>query len=97
MNLLSKVLRNLSSDHDGRRSHGSSRRSDDHGGHGSARQQTVYSGSAGDCASCRTPLAPGAKFCAECGALAASSICRSCSAPLAKSARFCAGCGTSVS
>lgn len=96
MNFLSNLLRNLYSAHDGQRSHGSPSRSDRHGGHGKERRQAVYSGGATACASCRTPLTAGAKFCTECGSAAASPVCRSCSAPLSGSARFCAGCGTSA-
>src|SRR4051812_24352262 len=45
------------------------------------------------CPSCETVAAPGAKFCAECGAPLARA-CTSCGAPADATAKFCAECGT---
>jgi hypothetical protein len=44
------------------------------------------------CASCREPIAPGAKFCMHCGARVAS-VCAGCGEELPPEARFCPGCG----
>lgn len=52
------------------------------------------------CAKCQTPLVPGMKFCANCGAPVASAKdtgtvpCVQCKAPLPKGSRFCPNCGT---
>ena len=46
------------------------------------------------CASCGGSLAPGAKFCANCGTPAASkATCTGCGTELAPGAKFCANCG----
>ena len=47
------------------------------------------------CASCQTPNAAGAKFCANCGtAMPQAKFCASCGTSLAPGAKFCADCGT---
>lgn len=52
------------------------------------------------CAKCQGTLAPGAKFCAQCGtavtAQAGPKFCSSCGGALQAGARFCSGCGTTV-
>ncbi len=50
---------------------------------------------AGTCASCGTAMAPGAKFCADCGTPAAQPrACANCGTQLQASAKFCPDCGT---
>jgi class 3 adenylate cyclase len=49
-----------------------------------------------DCASCGSPNAQGARYCAQCGASLAL-VCANCGAELSESARFCSACGTKVS
>jgi membrane protease subunit (stomatin/prohibitin family) len=46
-----------------------------------------------ECANCHSPVAAGAKFCAECGT-PTQKHCTNCNASLAPSAKFCAECGT---
>jgi membrane protease subunit (stomatin/prohibitin family) len=46
-----------------------------------------------ECANCHSPVAAGAKFCAECGT-PMQKHCTNCNASLAPSAKFCAECGT---
>jgi hypothetical protein len=49
------------------------------------------------CASCGTALAPGTKFCSNCGAaVAAPRSCASCGTVLQPDARFCPNCGASA-
>lgn len=51
------------------------------------------------CAKCQASLAPGAKFCAQCGtsvAVAGPKFCSGCGGSLAPGARFCSGCGAGV-
>jgi hypothetical protein len=48
------------------------------------------------CAKCQAPLAPGAKFCAQCGTAAVAAgpkFCSHCGGALGAGARFCAQCG----
>lgn len=55
--------------------------------------------SVGSCSKCQTSLAPGARFCAQCGAPAAAAgpkFCSGCGGALAPGARFCPGCGQAV-
>ena len=48
----------------------------------------------GFCPECGNPVAPGAKFCANCGAKqAAADGCPGCGQPVAPGAKFCANCG----
>jgi hypothetical protein len=52
------------------------------------------------CDQCSAALAPGARFCAQCGAPTSAptpKYCTSCGASLAASSRFCPGCGSAVS
>lgn len=58
---------------------------------------------ASSCGKCQATLAPGAKFCAQCGSAAAPAatatgpkFCAQCGGALPAGARFCAGCGTAV-
>jgi len=46
-----------------------------------------------ECGNCHSPVAAGAKFCAECGT-PMQKHCTNCNASLAPSAKFCAECGT---
>jgi membrane protease subunit (stomatin/prohibitin family) len=46
-----------------------------------------------ECANCHSPVAAGAKFCAECGT-PVQKHCTNCNASLAPAAKFCAECGT---
>jgi membrane protease subunit (stomatin/prohibitin family) len=46
-----------------------------------------------ECANCHSPVATGAKFCAECGT-PMQKHCTNCNASLAPGAKFCAECGT---
>ena len=46
-----------------------------------------------ECGNCHSPVAAGAKFCAECGT-PMQKHCTNCNASLASSAKFCAECGT---
>ncbi|HUG54087.1 MAG TPA: SPFH domain-containing protein [Vicinamibacteria bacterium] len=49
------------------------------------------------CPRCQSPVALGAKFCANCGApMAAPAPCAKCQSPLAPGAKFCANCGEAV-
>jgi hypothetical protein len=49
------------------------------------------------CPSCGEPLAPGIKFCSNCGAkVSVAAHCTECGAKLAPGAKFCAECGTKV-
>ena len=51
------------------------------------------------CPKCNASLAPGAKFCAQCGsgvAAAGPKFCSGCGGALTAGARFCAGCGAGV-
>jgi membrane protease subunit (stomatin/prohibitin family) len=45
------------------------------------------------CSNCQSPVAVGAKFCAECGT-ATSKHCTNCNASISPAAKFCAECGT---
>ncbi|MGI6689217.1 MAG: SPFH domain-containing protein [Christensenellales bacterium] len=45
------------------------------------------------CVSCQKPIAPGSKFCPECGASQAGSACKACGKALDAGARFCLECG----
>lgn len=58
--------------------------------------QMVPAGAAATpCSSCGAALAPGAKFCPQCGtAQAVPAQCSHCNAPLAPGAKFCPECGT---
>jgi hypothetical protein len=52
------------------------------------------------CSKCQTSLAPGSRFCPQCGAGVASAgpkFCSGCGGAVTAGARFCAGCGTAVS
>lgn len=50
------------------------------------------------CATCKAPLAAGAKFCSGCGtAVAPQPVCPACGKPLAAGARFCQECGKPLS
>jgi hypothetical protein len=51
------------------------------------------------CPKCNASLAPGAKFCAQCGSAVAAAgpkFCSGCGGALTAGARFCAGCGAGV-
>jgi hypothetical protein len=62
---------------------------------GQAPQQGGASAAAGTCASCGSALAPGARFCANCGtAVPQAKFCPSCGAQA--SGPFCANCGTKI-
>ena len=62
-------------------------------GFGAGNQSTTVA-----CPSCGTANAPGAKFCANCGASMAPPTveCSSCHAPNSADAKFCSSCGTSL-
>ena len=47
------------------------------------------------CVSCQKPIAPGSRFCPECGAAQqkAAPVCKACNAPLNEGAKFCPACG----
>jgi hypothetical protein len=47
-----------------------------------------------NCSKCGSPVQPGAKFCGNCGAPAASSFCPNCGTQVDPGAAFCANCGT---
>jgi membrane protease subunit (stomatin/prohibitin family) len=47
------------------------------------------------CSNCQSPVAVGAKFCAECGT-ATQKHCTNCNASLSATAKFCAECGTAT-
>ncbi len=50
------------------------------------------------CPQCKTPLPPGAKFCAGCGIkIPEAGVCASCQAQLLPGAKFCPNCGNKVS
>ena len=50
------------------------------------------------CPQCKTPLPPGAKFCAGCGTkIPEAGVCASCQAQLLPGAKFCPNCGNKVS
>jgi hypothetical protein len=58
---------------------------------------TVPAASGGACSSCGGALAPGAKFCANCGTpVPQKAFCTGCGKELAAGAKFCANCGTPV-
>lgn len=48
------------------------------------------------CIACGAQIAPGSKFCPECGASQASPVCKSCGNALKAGAKFCPECGTKV-
>ncbi len=56
--------------------------------------QAAPAAKGGFCAECGAPLAPGAKFCSNCGAKqAVSNVCPGCGNAVAPGARFCSNCG----
>ncbi len=48
------------------------------------------------CPKCQSPVAPGQRFCGNCGANLAAPACAKCQAPLMPGARFCGNCGAAV-
>ena len=58
-------------------------------------QQTAPQQAAVPCVSCQKPIAPGSRFCPECGAAQqkAAPVCKACNAPLNEGAKFCPACG----
>lgn len=62
------------------------------GGQASPAKEAPKAG--GFCANCGKPMAPGAKFCPECGAKqGGAGVCPSCGQAVEPSAKFCANCG----
>jgi predicted amidophosphoribosyltransferase len=48
------------------------------------------------CPKCNSVVAPGSKFCGNCGAGLGPTACPKCNTPLAPGAKFCASCGQKV-
>lgn len=97
VSFFANLLRNMSSNDQGRQQrHGSSSRSSHHGKRDGGHRQDGYEARGASCASCRSPLIAGAKFCAECGTSATPRACATCSIALVNGARFCASCGTAA-
>ncbi|HHZ4597766.1 TPA: zinc ribbon domain-containing protein [Legionella pneumophila] len=89
MSFLKRMLGSLSGHHGGyRRSH-----------HGQISQQNNYSTNPEprglSCPRCKSSLAPGARFCSQCGSGLENTQC-SCGATIAAGANFCGQCGSSL-
>jgi hypothetical protein len=86
--------------HRRRMDHHDHHRSDDHLGYGHAyeRQTPPAPPAVTACPSCRATLAlaPGFRFCPECGGRLGSSSCRSCGMAAQPGAAFCQGCGAKL-
>lgn len=63
---------------------------------GQAAKAAAPAAATATCPSCQAAVAPGQKFCGNCGVPLATAPCPKCQAPLAPGAKFCGNCGNAV-